>query len=343
MNPCDQLLIEQLSSSNKDLLWICDENINTQLIKQVNPHSTKTITNRYTIHQQLDLRGFNSCLNDFDFSKIGQFNNIIFRVSKERSLAQHCILQAWQHLAMNGNLTLIGEKNDGLKTHSKFAEKVFNNKAKLQKRGLAYSACLTKTSDCATEDLEKSPYQQLQAIEHNAYSFYSKPGIYGWKKADLGSQLLIAAFKNALSDKVDRNRKVLDLGCGYGFLTLEAAKLGFKHLSATDNNAAAITAAEKNFSEHALAVNLSLDDCAQNITEQFDYILCNPPFHQGFDHDKSLTQLFVNQCAKLLKRSGSAYFVVNEFISLAAGAKESKLNAECLESQKGFKVFKLTH
>lgn len=344
MSPCDQIVIQLLADGNENTLWICDENTSRQVINQVNPNGIQTLSNRFTIDQQLSQSGFSSNLNDFDFSELSQFDKIIYRVSKERLLAQHCIEQSCLHLNESGQLVLVGEKNDGLKTHGKYAEKIFQNPVKLQKHGLAYSATISKNEASKRQETNaQSDYRQLQFIQHRGVEFYSKPGIYGWKKIDIGSQLLIDAFKQETEGKVNPELKLLDLGCGYGFLSLEAAKLGFKNIHATDNNVAAIIATAKNFESNKIETKPRLDDCGRTIIEKFDFILCNPPFHQGFDHDKSLIENFVNQSEVLLKKSGSAFFVVNEFISLARSASNCGLNAQELVHNKGFKVYKLNY
>src|SRR5690606_14598650 len=124
------------------------------------------------------------------------------------------------------------------------------------------------------------------------------PGIFGWNKLDRGSVLLAeqavavlsgAALPGASTSDVASGEpasgglgSVLDLGCGYGYLLLATADLPFSSRTATDNNAAAIIAAEANFDQRELAVTVTLDDCGAHLQEQFDVILCNPPFHHGF-------------------------------------------------------------
>jgi len=364
MNPCDQLLVQALNETNSNRLWIADENISPQLISQIHfqvqaqihdqiPGQTlgqpllQAITNRADIGSALLTRNIATEINDFDFSSLGSFEQIIYRVSKERILVQHCINQAFNHLPNGGKLILLGEKSDGIKTHGKFAEDLFSSKISIEKNGRCYLAQVIKNRETKHPRKQSRTqalgnYHELQIFEQDGLNFYSKPGLYGWKKIDVGSRLLIETIEPILSTINTKELSLLDLGCGYGYLTLMIARAEFKHLWATDNNVAAILAAEKNFALHNLPVTLNLDDCGKNIHRHFEIIVCNPPFHQGFAHDSSLLQKFVSQSLALLSPHGIAFFVVNEFVPLQQAAKQLHCDINLLAHMQGFKVFKLT-
>ena len=80
------------------------------------------------------------------------------------------------------------------------------------------------------------------------------------------------------------------------------------------------------------------DDCAQQLTERFDLVLCNPPFHQGFATSTDLTGRFLEAAAAHLAPGGAAVFVVNQFIGLEARARACFARSAVLRQQDGFKV-----
>src|SRR5690606_24017353 len=139
------------------------------------------------------------------------------------------------------------------------------------------------------ECLDAQNYAHLRLmLDNNSQEFFSKPGLFGWNKVDLGSELLIHhLYQLPLAQILPQN--CLDLGCGYGFVTLAASRStecqSVKSWTMTDNNAAALIAAEKNLLAANLNGKVIADDCAASINETFDLILCNPPFHQGFNPD----------------------------------------------------------
>ena len=134
-------------------------------------------------------------------------------------------------------------------------------------------------------------------------------------------------------------KQVLDLGCGYGYLTMSASSLGFKKLYTTDNNAAALLAIDENAKQNNIDIEYWPDDVGKNIDRSFDLVLSNPPFHQGFDHQKSITQEFIGQMARLTSPTGTALVVVNQFIGLQPLAAKVFSNVEIVAENKSFKVF----
>ncbi|MCK5881489.1 MAG: methyltransferase, partial [Sinobacterium sp.] len=165
-----------------------------------------------------------------------------------------------------------------------------------------------------------------------------------WKKIDLGSRLLIEQFdKYQKKHGADTSQTLLDLGCGYGFLSIAAKQLGFNTIDATDNCAAALLSCEENFKQLSINGAVISSDCGDNISKHYDMILCNPPFHHGFDHDTSLTEKFVERSAKLLKKGGKAFFVVNEFVGIEKEANKHFTKQLLLDKNSGFKIIMLSH
>ena len=193
------------------------------------------------------------------------------------------------------------------------------------------------------QPLDDREYERLQLIaQEDDLEFYSKPGQYGWNKIDAGSACLIECLRQQIQLQTEAPTTALDLGCGYGYLGMMAARLGVQHITATDNNAAAVFSCRHNFSHNQIAGEVIADSCANSIHHQFDLVLCNPPFHRGFDTEKNLTEQFAASASHHLKKSGYALFVVNQFISLESIALPFFQAQETLYRDKSFKVIKLT-
>ena len=343
-------------------LWIVDENLDSDslLCAQARP-DLHIISNRFDIAAALSGNGHSVTLCDFDFSllPVSHYARIVYRVSKERMLVHHCINESYRHLQAGGQLHLLGAKDDGIKTHGRNAERVFGKSGGVKKHGTLYQANLTRPeADSPAQWLDSNDYSQLRTCEAGGMPFISKPGIFGWNKLDRGSVLLaeqaLAVLSGATltqaspSDAASRAPtsgglgSVLDLGCGYGYLLLATAGLPFSSRTATDNNAAAVTAAEANFDQRELAVTVTLDDCGAQLQEQFDVILCNPPFHHGFSTSGDLSQKFIDSIRRLLRSTGVALLVVNQFIAVERLAAGQFARVETLVSADGFKVVALS-
>ena len=94
----------------------------------------------------------------------------------------------------------------------------------------------------------------------------------------------------------------------------------------------------KNFHDHQVNGEAILDDCAGQLEGSFDLIVCNPPFHQGFEVEGDLTDRFLAAANRLLEPSGKAVFVVNAFISLEKKAASYFQQVDTLANNRSFKV-----
>lgn len=337
-------------------LWIADENLDSDSLQCAQPRDNlHVISNRFDIAAALSNNGLSVTLCDFDFSAfpVSHYARIVYRVSKERMLVHHCINESYRHLQAGGQLHLLGAKDDGIKTHGKNAEQIFGSSG-MKKHGTLYQATLTRPDINAPQWLDSNDYSRLRECHVDDMHFLSKPGIFGWNKVDRGSVLLAQQAMAVLSGKSviktplprglrsDTLGSMLDLGCGYGYLLLATADLPFSTRTATDNNAAAVLAAEANFSQRNLAVTVTLDDCGARLQEQFDVILCNPPFHYGFSTSSNLTDKFLDTIRHRLRPGGLALLVVNQFIGLERLAVGRFVGIETLIAADGFKIVALS-
>lgn len=343
-DPHLSLVLQQLveNSQKHRTLWIVDENLPIESVMTVPGAASLTaMSNRYDIHAALQARGVESLLSDFDFSPLGEFQRIVYRLSKEKLVAHHCINQAIRHLSPDGELVVIGGKQDGVKSIAKNAAQIYGQKNTTRKVGSSYLATFTGAVSLAQDQrLPTNDYGKLRQVHHKGECFYSKPGVFGWEKVDRGSELLVSTLPT-IQRYMKSVNSVLDLGCGWGYLMLATKAWDVQTRCATDNNIAAIDAATKNFAEHGLDVECIADDCASNIRGRFDLILCNPPFHQGFAVSDALTEKFLAAASRLSRRSTRAIFVVNQFVPLAKHAGKYFSQCRLLLAEDGFCVYEL--
>lgn len=340
-----QILLPFLQDKQAHTLWIADENV-LLAGRAVAPHDhLEVITNRYDVYQDCLGRSFDIRFSDYDLSHIedNSLDQIVYRISKEKLVVHHLINEAFRTLTPGGKLIISGEKNEGAKSYITKASKLFGEKVPAKKNGNGYLGIINKhASFCRDELLDDKHYPRIREIgKIDEYPILSKPGLFGWEKIDQGSQLLMDTAEQYFASG-SHPSSILDLGCGYGYLTLRTLNWpGIDRRQATDNNAAAIACSTENFNQFKLAVTVSADDCGSNITSQFDCVLCNPPFHQGFSVDSGLTTKFLKNSAARLAPNGIALFVVNQFIGIEKRALEFFKRVEPLSSDKQFKVLAL--
>lgn len=342
--------------------WIVDENITPDLLNALEPNlielnnSLIAITNRFDVQKILQEKfSIDTAISDYDLSSLEiktgvnskKLDTIIYRISKEKALAHHCIHSALLKLNPGGKLIIIGEKNDGIKSISKNISAHYDREGNSKKHGNYYCVDFVKPESLTDERILQNPlpsqnYNQLREVTHNGHTFFSKPGVFGWNKIDQGSELL-AQYILKNKHQFDSSSSILDLGCGWGYLTLITKEFDTEYRCATDNNVAAITAIQKNIESENMDVDIRLDDCGSQIDRRFRLIMCNPPFHSGFGVDESLTKKFLKQTSRLLNKRGTALFVVNQFIPIERLGEKYFSKITLVEQSKGFKIFSIQH
>ncbi|GLS28175.1 class I SAM-dependent methyltransferase [Marinibactrum halimedae] len=362
---CIDLLLHAHATDFADAsLWILDEG-SAASVAALAHSANYFLTNRWDIFSNLT----KVCktqpkkqviLNDMDLSvfSTSAINSLWFRISKEKPVTNHIINQALSFLPPRGKLHLAGEKNEGIKSYFTNGKKGFGE-GHIEKHGKDYLATLVKTHPNNSVHLDTKDYAQLRSIgdihsvsqHEKTYSLVSKPGIFGWQKLDRGSEFLALALQEWLTNNANSdlsNTRILDLGCGYGYLSVIAADLGFGEIHATDNNFTAIQALQETATANALPITGWVDDCGLYNTQDkkgYDWLVCNPPFHQGFDTHTDLTEKFIHAIAQHLRPSGQAFVVVNQFIGLETRAQRYSTKpfktVEVIKRDKSFKVVRL--
>lgn len=341
LDPCQSQLLDLLRLSEGQSLWLADEHhhaVLTQIAQLQQPLTL--ISNRYDVIEKADALGIRSHFNDWNLSVgDGPWQSIFLRVCKERSVTHHLLNQAHEQLPLGGKLYLAGQKNEGIKSYFDKARGLFSDTTRLHKNSNNYHACLTKRQTTAAIQLETNDYTRTRVIaQWDDKPIMSKPGVYGWEKIDAGSELLVEQAKKWWQHNQVPCDRLLDLGCGYGYLTLATGFLPCSQRVATDNNAGAIACAQKNADLHRLNVEVVPSDCADTIKGPFDLILCNPPFHKGFDTEHDLTEQFLRAAKDKLAGDGTALFVTNSFIPIEKKAEAFFRRVQRLENNKQFKV-----
>lgn len=329
-------------------LWVADEHpLPDHLLNLLAEQNVYLISNRYDQVKRAKEHGVRASFNDFDLQHPDQklWDRIYFRVAKEKAVVHLVINSAADVLRDKGTLWLAGHKKEGTKTYLSKAEDLFGCKA-MVKRGKDQLYVGHLDLYQKTQPLPDDDYDNLRPIQMSeSENYWSKPGLYGWNRVDKGSQFL-AENLEGLDINLAESR-ILDLGCGYGYLSCKAVELGAKMLVATDNCAAAILACNKNLEQLITQGNFacSADDCANEISGKFDLIICNPPFHAGFSTASELHHRFVRAIRNKLADEGQALVVVNQFLRLQNICEENGLEIveRIRDNQRHFDLYRLQH
>ena len=167
-----------------------------------------------------------------------------------------------------------------------------------------------------------------------SFTFLSNNGVFSKNKIDYASQLLIETY---LKEKHDIHN-FLDVGCGYGYLSIVLSKVLNINGLGIDINKRALELAKKNNTLNKSLVTYIESSIYENINETYDLIITNPPIRAG----KNIVLTILKDASNYLNEKGELWFVINKNQGAKSIIKELSLqyNCEVITKSKGFYVIK---
>ena len=161
---------------------------------------------------------------------------------------------------------------------------------------------------------------------------WSQPGVFAWDRIDAGSALLaqhMPALKGA----------GVDLGCGYGALaTVALRSAAVTSLRLIDLDRRAVEAARKNVEDPRVSIEWA-DVRTMTADGELNFVVSNPPFHDGGAEDRRLGQAFIRKAAELLKKGGVAWIVANRHLPYEAELNTAFNRVRLVADAVGYKLF----
>ncbi len=167
--------------------------------------------------------------------------------------------------------------------------------------------------------------------------FISQAGIFGWNKIDLGSKILTEYLPN------DLKGVGADFGCGYGYLSefILSKNKDIKALYCVDADHRAVDCCQKNLETFSCDKKFLWHDLTkqQNAINNLDFIIMNPPFHNGKNTDIGIGVSFIKTAHSSLAKNGKLYMVANKQLAYEEILYKMFKHSNKLHEGQGFKVF----
>ena len=166
------------------------------------------------------------------------------------------------------------------------------------------------------------------------FKFNTDNGVFSKDKVDYGTNLLI---RNVI--KLNPCGDVLDMGCGYGPIGIVIKKLFDVNMTMVDVNKRGVHLTKMNAKKNNVCVNVINSFGFSEISNNFDYIISNPPIRIGKDN---LYNLIIDGM-KHLKSNGMMVIVVRKEHGALSLIKDMSVhfNVKCLDKDKGFLIISL--
>ena len=181
----------------------------------------------------------------------------------------------------------------------------------------------------------KSEIKEL-SYKYNSsfFAFYSDNGVFSKSKIDFGSKLLLETYLSL--DKT--NKKVLDVGCGYGLIGIVISVLTSSYVDMIDVNKRAVHLTKMNIKKYDnFNGSAFVSDAYENVENKYDVIITNPPIRVG----KNKLIEILEGAFDHLNEGGELYFVIRKDQGALSIKKilEEKRTVELINRDKGYFIY----
>ncbi|MGC9347585.1 MAG: class I SAM-dependent methyltransferase [Anaerolineae bacterium] len=263
----------------------------------------------------------------------GQCDMALVHLPRGRDLQGEYLRTAAAMVREGAKVVFVGARNEGVKSALADAQEIYGRAGIVARKGgyhagMAYrppGEVQLPTAEFRTYDI---------VVRGQPARLVSCTGAFAADRLDAGAAALIAGMR------IEPDVKVLDLGCGTGLVALEAARRGGR-VEATDVSSRAVASARRTLSANGYSrVTVHLCSGAATVPEDtIDVVVTNPPFHRGHDVNFEVSQLFVDEAARVLKVGGRIYLVANAFLDYGRWLRSHFRDVEVAWQNKQFHVW----
>ena len=165
-------------------------------------------------------------------------------------------------------------------------------------------------------------------------AFDTDAGVFSKQHVDPGSELLCKSLPDDLSGDV------LDMGCGWGAMTvMTLARFPKCSVTMADVNERALGLAVSNVEKNRMTAKAVLSDGFEKIEGEFDVVITNPPIRAG----KAVIYKMFEDAKAHLREGGSLYLVIRKQQGAPSALKflkELYSKAEVIERDGGYWIIR---
>lgn len=184
------------------------------------------------------------------------------------------------------------------------------------------------------ENLKSEIRKINYTFDTTSFVFFSDLGVFSKDKIDYGSKLMLESYLKNNPHK----KRVLDMGCGYGFLGIVISKMTDSFVTLVDINKRAVHLTSRNIVENNVKCETFTSDIYSEVTDKYDVIITNPPIRAG----KNCVIDILKNARDYLKPNGELWYVIRKDQGVKSINKiiENYYKLEIIERNKGFYVMR---
>lgn len=161
----------------------------------------------------------------------------------------------------------------------------------------------------------------------------TQPGVFSWDRLDPGTALLLSTLP-VLSGKG------ADFGCGIGVLARAVlASPAVTALTLIDIDRRAVEMARRNVADPRAVIRWADIRAPDAALSRLDFVVMNPPFHDGGTEDQMLGQVFIRRAAESLRPGGTLWLTANTHLPYEAPLNAAFKSVTLKASAGGYKIY----
>ncbi|QQD21601.1 methyltransferase [Oceanospirillaceae bacterium ASx5O] len=164
--------------------------------------------------------------------------------------------------------------------------------------------------------------------------FEALPGVFAREQLDIGSRVLLD-----LPDP-GYGGVLCDLGCGNGLLGLTLAhRYRIEQLMLTDDSFLAVRSARHNAAQLGINAEVRHGDGLSAVSETLDWVVCNPPFHDGHRQLTNIAVRMFEESRQRLAKDGKLLVIANRHLPYLPVLNKEFRQVQSLGSDPRFSLY----
>lgn len=248
-----------------------------------------------------------------DLNDAEKYQTIILFCPKQKDETLHLMARALDLLERDGVLICAAENQAGGQSLAKYLSSLDVNTSSASKHKCR--VVWGQQPGVPFHRVARQKAIEQGAQQNRADGLISQPGLFSWAQTDKGTDFLLHHLPFSLAGIG------ADFGCGIGVLGVKLLQRysNVQRLYCIDHDSRAVACCRANLAQWAGKCDFMWADIQRlPLLPPLDFIVMNPPFHQGKQESNLLGQNFISAAAAHLKPGGVLVFVANAHLPYEA-------------------------
>jgi 16S rRNA (guanine1207-N2)-methyltransferase len=308
-----------------------------QEYQSMHPQAVMTCYNtNYQFHlqaKQQDIAQMTSVFNAHYQSDVAH-DLVIIQFPKSKAELTFTLAMVAESLSKECLVLIVGENKSGIKSLEKLTTQQLEDCAKIDsaRHCLLFAANMLPAQESFI--LENWLKHYSFSINETVIDVVALPGVFSHNRLDIGTQVLLENLPKKVSGDL------LDFGCGAGVIASYYGKIfPNANLHLLDVNALALYSAKETLKLNNLTGQVFPSNSLSDVKGKYNYVISNPPFHQGLKTNYQATETFLSKIKPYLKPRGQVTVVANSFLRYQPIMEEEIGRTQILAKEKGFSLY----